>query len=45
MSERPGAEAMVKQAVDAYGQLDICVNNAGILRDKTLHKMDDPCRT
>jgi NAD(P)-dependent dehydrogenase (short-subunit alcohol dehydrogenase family) len=41
VSERAGAESMVKQAVDSYGQLDICVNNAGILRDKTLLKMDD----
>jgi NAD(P)-dependent dehydrogenase (short-subunit alcohol dehydrogenase family) len=42
VSERAGAEAMVKQAVDAFGQLDILVNNAGILRDKTLLKMEDP---
>ena len=41
VSERAGAEAMVKQAVDAFGQLDILVNNAGILRDKTLLKMED----
>jgi NAD(P)-dependent dehydrogenase (short-subunit alcohol dehydrogenase family) len=41
VSERAGAESMVKQAVTTYGQLDICVNNAGILRDKTLLKMDD----
>ncbi len=41
VSERPGAEGMVKQAVDAFGQLDILVNNAGILRDKTLLKLED----
>src|SRR6185436_1597620 len=41
VSERAGAENMVKQAVDAFGQLDILVNNAGILRDKTLLKMED----
>jgi NAD(P)-dependent dehydrogenase (short-subunit alcohol dehydrogenase family) len=31
-------EAIVQAAIDAYGQLDICVNNAGILRDKTVSK-------
>jgi len=36
-----GAENIVKTAVDAFGQLDVCVNNAGILRDKTLSKMDE----
>ena len=33
-----GGEAIVQAALDAFGQLDICVNNAGILRDKTLSK-------
>ncbi len=28
-----GAAALVNQAIDAYGRLDIVVNNAGILRD------------
>ncbi len=32
-------EAMVKQAMDAWGRIDILINNAGILRDKTFHKM------
>jgi NAD(P)-dependent dehydrogenase (short-subunit alcohol dehydrogenase family) len=36
-----GADNIVKTAVDAFGQLDICVNNAGILRDKTLSKLDE----
>jgi NAD(P)-dependent dehydrogenase (short-subunit alcohol dehydrogenase family) len=31
-----GGERIVKAALDAFGQLDICVNNAGILRDKSL---------
>ena len=31
-------EAMVKQAVDAWGRVDILVNNAGILRDKSFAK-------
>ena len=33
-------QAMVQQAVDAWGRVDILVNNAGILRDKTLAKME-----
>jgi NAD(P)-dependent dehydrogenase (short-subunit alcohol dehydrogenase family) len=32
-------EAMVKQAVQAWGRVDILVNNAGILRDKSFAKM------
>jgi len=36
-------EAMVKQAVDTWGRVDVLVNNAGILRDKTFAKgsLDD----
>ena len=34
-----GGEAIVKTAVDAYGRVDIVINNAGILRDKTFHNM------
>ena len=33
-------EAMVAQAVAAWGRVDILINNAGILRDKTFAKMD-----
>ena len=33
-------QAMVKEAVDAWGRVDILVNNAGILRDKSFAKMD-----
>lgn len=32
-------QAMVQQAVDAWGRIDILVNNAGILRDKSFAKM------
>jgi NAD(P)-dependent dehydrogenase (short-subunit alcohol dehydrogenase family) len=35
------AEALVQQAVDAYGDLNILVNNAGILRDKMSYNMDE----
>ena len=33
-------QAMVRQAVAAWGRVDILVNNAGILRDKSFAKMD-----
>ncbi|MET3513123.1 NAD(P)-dependent dehydrogenase (short-subunit alcohol dehydrogenase family) [Pseudacidovorax sp. 1753] len=33
-------EAMVQQAVDAWGRVDVLVNNAGILRDKSFSKME-----
>ena len=35
-----GGENIVKTAVDSYGKIDIVVNNAGILRDKTFIKME-----
>ena len=34
-----GGENIVKTALDAYGTVDILINNAGILRDKTFVKM------
>src|SRR5918996_4498687 len=38
----PGAaDALVKTAVDAWGQLDIVVNNAGYTIDAPVHKMTD----
>ncbi len=36
-----GGEAIVKTALDAYGTVDIVINNAGILRDKAFHNMDE----
>lgn len=35
-----GGRAIVQTALDAYGRVDIVINNAGILRDKAFHKMD-----
>ncbi len=36
-----GAEAIVRAAVEAFGGVDVLVNNAGILRDKSFLKMDE----
>ena len=36
-----GAQGIVKAATDAFGRVDVLVNNAGILRDKTLLKMTE----
>ncbi len=33
-------QAMVQQAMDAWGRIDILVNNAGILRDKSFVRME-----
>lgn len=33
-------QAMVRQAMDAWGRVDVLVSNAGILRDKSFGKMD-----
>ena len=35
-----GGKAIVQTAVDAYGTVDIVINNAGILRDKAFHNME-----
>lgn len=34
-------EEVVKAAIDAFGRIDVVVNNAGILRDKAFANMDD----
>ena len=41
VTSREDAEAMVQAAVDNFGKLDICIANAGILRDKSFKNMDD----
>lgn len=34
-------EAVVKTAIDAYGRIDILINNAGILRDRAFTNISD----
>jgi NAD(P)-dependent dehydrogenase (short-subunit alcohol dehydrogenase family) len=34
-----GAHAIIQDAIDAFGQIDAVVNNAGVLRDVIFHKM------
>lgn len=36
-----GGENIVKTAVDNFGKVDILINNAGVLRDKSLPKMTE----
>ena len=40
-----GGEAIIQTAIETFGQVDIVVNNAGILRDKTFHNMTDDLLT
>jgi NAD(P)-dependent dehydrogenase (short-subunit alcohol dehydrogenase family) len=40
VSTLEGARAIVQTAVREHGRIDILINNAGILRDKTLLKME-----
>src|SRR5712671_6878410 len=39
VSDKKGVENLVKHAKESYGRIDILINNAGILRDKSFKKM------
>ncbi len=39
VASREGGEAIIQSALDAFGKVDIVVNNAGILRDKSFANM------
>ncbi len=39
VSEWENAKKIVQSAIDAFGRVDIVVNNAGILRDQIFHRM------
>ena len=41
VSSFDGAEAMIDQALDVFGGLDVLVNNAGILRDRMVFSMTE----
>ena len=39
VSDLAGAQSMVDDAMNAWGRVDVLINNAGILRDKSFSKM------
>jgi NAD(P)-dependent dehydrogenase (short-subunit alcohol dehydrogenase family) len=41
ISSFAGAKGLIEQAIETFGGLDVVINNAGILRDKTLVKMTE----
>ncbi len=41
VSDADAVNALMQRVADHFGQLDIAVNNAGILRDRTIRKMSD----
>ncbi len=40
VSSSSGGSAIIQTAIDAFGRVDIVINNAGILRDKSLAKLE-----
>ncbi|HBB54845.1 MAG TPA: 3-oxoacyl-ACP reductase [Hyphomonadaceae bacterium] len=42
VTDDAGVAGMVRQAIDAFGRIDVLINNAGVLRDKSFSKMELP---
>jgi NAD(P)-dependent dehydrogenase (short-subunit alcohol dehydrogenase family) len=40
VADKKGVELLVKETMSAFGRIDILINNAGILRDKSFKKME-----
>ncbi len=40
ITDEAGVNAMVQTVMDKWGRIDVLINNAGILRDKTFSKME-----
>jgi len=40
VADATSAARLVQTAIDAFGRIDVVVNNAGILRDRIFHKMN-----
>ena len=40
VADKKGVENLVKDTMSAFGRIDILINNAGILRDKSFKKME-----
>ncbi len=41
VATKEGGENIIRCAIDNFGRIDILINNAGILRDKSFAKMED----
>lgn len=41
VADPAGAKRIIEQALDSFGRIDAVVNNAGILRDKIFHRMEN----
>lgn len=42
VSSTEGGESILRTALDTFGRVDILINNAGIIRDKSFLKMQEP---
>ena len=42
IAEVSGGQSLLQTALDTFGGMDVLVNNAGILRDRTIFNMEEP---